>query len=476
MRKAILVLILIFVSVILMALSRDIAINSEEVELNFNNVKLINLEFYDGKKVQVKYSEQNVNVNKEDNKLLIASQALNEAKVELFLPEDKQYLINRDGVSCRFDKNKVSITTEEGENIHFENGKLSVTNDKTKESVIVNSEGVYVHDNDETVSISAEGIKVEGEKNTDLTGFWGQVLGGFVRLIVKGSLAAIGDSPEQIVKHFVNDDPSLVDIDWSEGENFVTKKITKTFEPSPGELFDVHNLNGSIKLSSWNNDYAEVLAVLSSDKGDDQIEQLEVEILHEKHWILRTNVLINNVQAGCDYEIKIPEFLKLNNVETSNGSIDIENVKGDISLRSSNGSLEIVNLEGELEAFTSNGNIIAENITGKTNVTSSNGRINIKQVPKIKNVITSNGSITAEIVKLNNDVLLSTSNSNINLFLPQDINARVNANTSNASVNVQSLKIVSEYVTNSKLDGIIGKGGYKITANTSNSSININKL
>ncbi|MCF7794420.1 MAG: hypothetical protein K9N09_11480 [Candidatus Cloacimonetes bacterium] len=474
MRKVILVVSLMIISVILMAISKNVNIVDDEVHLNFDNVKLKTLEFEERNDVEIKYSDKNVVVENDGKNIFISSPL--GSKVEVYLPMQKAYIIEKDGVYCWFNKDKLNIETDDGEIFKFENGELMIFDQDSDESVIVNSEGVFVNSDDEKVSISSQGILVEGEDNTNLTGFWGQLLGGFVRLIVRGSLSVIGDSPEKIVKHFVNEENSIVNVDWSEGDDFARSEVNETFNPRKGDILDVFNLNGSVTIESWDQDYVELKAVIKSWKGEDKLDDLKVEINDDKNWQINTIPQTKKVAANCEFEIKIPKFLKLGTVETTNGSIEIENASGDLSLRSSNGSVEVENLEGSIEAFTSNGSIEVENITGKVNVTTSNGRIEVEKVPYLKNVITSNGSIKAEIEEINNDLLLSTSNGSINVFLSPKVNAEVYATTSNSSINVQSLKFSSELMTKSKFEGRLGKGVHKLTASTSNASINFKKL
>lgn len=474
MRKAILVISLMVVSMILMAISQNININDNKIKLNFKNVKIKTLEFYDKSDLKVEYSDKTVEVVQKENNLTVSSDT--GAKIEMYLPEDKTYLIEKDGVVCSFDKDKLLIKTDDGEIIRFENGEISVIDEGSNETVIVNSEGVFVDSNDEKVSISGDGIVVEGEENTNLTGFWGQLLGGFVKLIVKGSLAVVGNSPEKIVKHFVNEDNSMVGVEWGDGDEFIKKEITKSFNPKKGDKLDVSNLNGSITISSWEEDYVDLFAVIKTHKGEEELEKLQIVIDQGKNWQIISKPLDKNVKVSCEYEMKIPEFLDVNTVETTNGSIEIFDVQGELNLRASNGSLKVENVTGTVDAFTSNGKIEVENISGKVNVTTSNGRIEAVNVPFLKNAITSNGFITAKLNGLNNDLLLSTSNSRINVYLAANSDAEIYATTSNASINVHDLKISSELMTKSKLEGSLGKGGPKITASTSNARIEFNKL
>lgn len=159
MRKVILVLSLIVLSMILTAISRTMHITGYEINLNFENVRLKNLEFYDGEEVKVESSDKTVRLEKDGNDIYISSDK--NSKINIILPESKTYKITKAGMFCNFDQQKLYIETNEGEIIKFQDGELTVINQSKDEIVIINSEGIFVQNEYEKVAISGEGILVE---------------------------------------------------------------------------------------------------------------------------------------------------------------------------------------------------------------------------------------------------------------------------------------------------------------------------
>ncbi|HHE39030.1 MAG TPA: hypothetical protein ENL20_10735 [Candidatus Cloacimonetes bacterium] len=183
-----------------------------------------------------------------------------------------------------------------------------------------------------------------------------------------------------------------------------------------------------------------------------------------------------NPKVFVEYVIKVPENMLLSSIQTSNGSIKIENVKGDAELSTSNGSIKVFNTEGNLILRTSNGSITADKISGSINAGTSNGSINVYKIDGTIDASTSNGSIKAEISFLNDDAEFSTSNGSIKLYLNPELNADILASTSNSGIKLHDIEITTSDFSKNYLKGKIGKGGKQIRAKTSNSSINIYEL
>jgi hypothetical protein len=460
---------------LLMALNQRVSIDSDEIELKFDNVRIKNIEFYSGKDVAVDYSDPNVTIGRVGN--LISFSSTDNSKINLQLPESKTYrLILDDEGICTFDTEQVEFTTDDGELITIKEGTLFVTDDQENLQVVIDENGIVVDDDEEHVEINDSGILVEGDDNTNLTGFWGQLLGGFVRLVAKASINYVGKSPEKVVKYLVNEENGdrSISIDWGdETVELAEMEFQETFKPGKNEKLDISNLNGGIDVIGWDKKEVDVYAELKSRRGEKGFEDVELKVEHNKNWEIITEHLEKNPKVSVSYVIKVPLDMALNSIETTNGSIDIENVRGDINLRGSNGSIDIENVDGSIDAFTSNGRIAVENVTGKVNVTTSNGSINVENVDYLKNCITSNAGITARITEMHNDLLFSTSNASIKLYLDSSLDAEIIATTSNSSINVRDLNLNTKTISNSKFKGEMGSGKYKITASTSNARVSI---
>ncbi len=180
---------------------------------------------------------------------------------------------------------------------------------------------------------------------------------------------------------------------------------------------------------------------------------------------------------------------------TSNGSIEIVDLKGDSSLKSSNGYIKIANHIGNLRCDTSNGRIELINISGSANLYTSNGKIlvdgcdflisaetsngaiEVKRTKKVGDLKTSNGKIEVDLYSLKEgSAKFITSNSSINVNIKSDLNLNLEIETSNGKIDVKDLNVNIDTLKDTYLKGRLNNGGDILVIKTSNGSIYLNKI
>jgi hypothetical protein len=118
-------------------------------------------------------------------------------------------------------------------------------------------------------------------------------------------------------------------------------------------------------------------------------------------------------------------------LETSGGSIEASNCNGKIHLETSGGSLRLSDLKGAIDANTSGGSISANNIAGEFKTGTSGGSINLTALACALDASTSGGSLHAQFTSVGKYVKIDVSSGHIDLDLRAD---KVEANfTSNFS-------------------------------------------
>ena len=157
--------------------------------------------------------------------------------------------------------------------------------------------------------------------------------------------------------------------------------------------------------------------------------------------------------------IKVPSYVIVDTVSTSNGAIDISDVKGDIV------------------ASTSNGGVFIDNVDGYVKASTSNGRIEIKDTEGVMDLTSSNLGINAEIFDFQEDIEISTSNGGITLYINPSLNADLDISTSNGYITIDDNLDLSMSVSEDKnKEGQLGDGGNNINIHTSNGNIKIYEL
>ena len=122
-------------------------------------------------------------------------------------------------------------------------------------------------------------------------------------------------------------------------------------------------------------------------------------------------------------------------LETSGGSIHADNCKGDIKLGTSGGSLHLNDLDGKIDATTSGGSIQASNIKGDLHTGTSGGSVNLNGLACTLDTYNSGGSINADITQLGKFVKIDASSGHVNLHLPKGgLNLNVHGNRVDANI------------------------------------------
>jgi hypothetical protein len=159
-------------------------------------------------------------------------------------------------------------------------------------------------------------------------------------------------------------------------------------------------------------------------------------------------------------EIAVPQSTVLD-LTSSDGSLQVSNIKSEARLSTANGSIHVDNFEGSLRAHTSNGSIEAR------------GRFDLLDLN------TSNGHISADAWKgshMSSDWNVRTSDGSIALRLPDDFAAFLDAWTSNGHVDLQLPVEVSGRMERNRVRGKIHGGGPALQIHTSDGSITLRLL
>jgi len=147
-----------------------------------------------------------------------------------------------------------------------------------------------------------------------------------------------------------------------------------------------------------------------------------------------------NHSWSVSYRIEVPSSFDVN-LETSNGSLAVDGVKGRLDMESSNGSVRLTDVGGRVNARTSNGSV---HVTLSGRSFDGDGMT----------VVTSNGSARLDI--------------------PNDFNAHLIAGTSNGSLDLD-IPVTVQGRISKRIDTTLGTGGATIEVRTSNGSLRIGR-
>jgi len=226
----------------------------------------------------------------------------------------------------------------------------------------------------------------------------------------------------------------------------LTEEFHQTYPLTADGRVELDNINGDVRISSWDRNEIKVDAVKYADTKE-RLEEAKIEVNagqssisirtkypdHESHWGWHNN------PASVEYTLTVPRAARLDEIKLINGALDVNGVAGEVRASCINGRLDAQNLAGEARLSTINGHL------------------------------------HAAFDKLNgHSVELSSVNGGLDLTIPSDANARVEAQTVSGGIeNDLGLHVNNHRFVGHDLNGELGSGRTRIELKNVNGHIDI---
>ena len=187
-------------------------------------------------------------------------------------------------------------------------------------------------------------------------------------------------------------------------------------------------------------------------------------------WLFGGSVWLHDIE----YNISMPARLEPQ-LKTSGGSISVEGIHNNVTVRTSGGSIHLSNIEGKAEAWTSGGSIEIDGVSGFVNAHTSGGALRFSDLGGGVDGSTSGGSVAASFRdQPTKDSRLSTSGGGINVHLASNIRVTLDASTSGGGVSTDfPVSHDHEHPDRSELHTDLNGGGPRLSLHTSGGGISI---
>ncbi len=229
-----------------------------------------------------------------------------------------------------------------------------------------------------------------------------------------------------------------------------SERFEQTYPLNANGKVSVSNVNGSIKIETWDNPQVKLEAVKFAENKD-RLSDVQIKIDATQDSISvetdydnmnRGDRNRNNGNLRVEFHLIVPRMAVLNEIETVNGSVTI------------------INAANSTKASTVNGEVIATNLRGAASLS------------------TVNGTIQADFDQLQtgSKISLNTVNGQANLLIPSDANAVIKADTLNGNIsNDFGLPVRKGQYVGRNLYGKIGSGDVQIRLNSVNGGLSIKR-
>ncbi len=168
--------------------------------------------------------------------------------------------------------------------------------------------------------------------------------------------------------------------------------------------------------------------------------------------------------------IKISNSKNEIRLSTSGGSINANNCEGNLKLETSGGSLHLSNLKGRIYAATSGGSIRGADISGELKTHTSGGNIVLNKMACSLETSTSGGNIDVELSEMGKYVKIENSGGNVDLTLPKTgltLNIR-------GRIKTEALSNFSGSMKENELKGKLNGGGVPVDVDSGGGRVALN--
>jgi len=233
----------------------------------------------------------------------------------------------------------------------------------------------------------------------------------------------------------------------SDRQGMVTEEFHQTYPLSADGRIDLENINGPVHISVWDQNEVKVDAVKSA-WSKERLDEAHIDISSRP-----TSLSIRTEYPGRDhtfwsdrhdnpatveYTLVVPRRVRLDEIKLVNGSLDIQDVVG------------------EVRASCVNGRLKASNLGGRANLS------------------TVNGELDASVGSLPGSLELSAVNGTLRVTLPSDAKAEVEASTVSGRIsNDFGLAVSRHQFVGNSLHGQLGGGGTRVKLSSVNGRIEI---
>lgn len=281
--------------------------------------------------------------------------------------------------------------------------------------------------------------------------------------------------------------------------------IKKTFKVKSGGLLSIEADLGGIELQTGHSEKVEIEINFerrsgSSNRMKELLKDFRVDFDHsgkDVSMVLEYNKERFNFWDSVGRYLQVRIYVTVPrqyniDLQTSGGSIEVDDLEGRVQVRTSGGSLRFGQIIGPVKGKTSGGSVTLEGCKGDADVATSGGSIRIGKVEGDVRAHTSGGSITVDDVmgviegktsggsirarlskQPTDDCSLKTSGGTITVHLDPDVKVFVDARTSGGRVSTDFPVTVRGELSKRSLRAKINGGGPELYLRTSGGSINI---
>lgn len=236
-----------------------------------------------------------------------------------------------------------------------------------------------------------------------------------------------------------------------------TESFSQEYDVSGETTVAVGNRNGDVTVQESGED---ALVVSGEKRASSQsgLDSTTVDVTEGEEFVVDVSF-----EPGSDFSnrrvdltVEVPEGVEVERVETVNGAVTVEDVRGD------------------LEAVTTNGSVEVTDVSGYVRGESSNGGVEIRGTTGLAGARTDNGEVDVDLLSMRDDVTCRSSNGSVTVRVGDGVSAELSLSTGNGAVEVRNLPYSATTQRRRVLEGSLrGGGSRELTARTGNGNVTL---
>jgi len=272
-------------------------------------------------------------------------------------------------------------------------------------------------------------------------------------LVMLGAASAPYAKAEEWTKSYTVSGRANVRIDTNDGSVRVTTSDTKQIELKV--LYSGYTLDKNLKIDSR--------------QDGDRVELTAKETMHW-NWGIHVN-------RGLRVEVRMPKNADLT-VDSGDGSVESESIQGNLDIHTGDGHIRVAGAKGQIKLRTGDGSIEGRDLDGQIDADSGDGHITLDGRFDSLNIRTGDGSINAHAQpgsKVISSWTIHTGDGSVDLSLPADLNANIDATTNDGRISLGIPVMVEGQFSNSQIHGKMNSGGQPVKIHTGDGSIRLSR-
>jgi len=262
--------------------------------------------------------------------------------------------------------------------------------------------------------------------------------------------------------------------------NSSAEEWTKNYAVSGRANVHLSTNDGSVRVMTGDTKQVELRVIYSGYTLDKNLtiesrqdgDRVELSAKETMHWSWGVHV-----SRGLRLEVRMPRNADLS-VDSGDGSVETESVMGNLDIHTGDGHIKVQGAKGQIRLRTGDGSIEGRDLDGQIDADSGDGHITLDGRFDSLNIRTGDGSINAHAQpgsKVVSSWSIHTGDGSVDLALPSDLNANIDAQTNDGRISLGIPVMVEGQFSNSQIRGKMNSGGAPVKIHTGDGSIRLSK-